>query len=343
MFDESLVVQSAVSAFNNAALGAPLFMWLGLLMLPLFAMVYKVGNDFIARQSLWQGLKQGNMRTFNFALSVLVLVFAWLILMGGNYGVLRDEISILPYAVSAMLFVLAAVIIENLREINPQMPAFITRRIKHRRLFLYSGLLLVSLAAGLGGANTLWGALMPAAAVFGGAVAGRALRRGPSPILFSTIVMLAVVTLILMQPEFFRFGQLGNLSLVHLGALVVTGVFAAATVVLRNVKPRSKIHRSAYIKLKWMARFVVALAVVLFLLTESVPVFLGMVVAIMLSFALSVWHQDAIAADLDKKMWAALMCAFGIVTIMPVITALGIVYWTNLAAGNLWRQSKFLL
>ena len=40
MFDETLVVQSAISAFNNAALVAPTFFWVGVLALPLMALAY---------------------------------------------------------------------------------------------------------------------------------------------------------------------------------------------------------------------------------------------------------------------------------------------------------------
>lgn len=343
MFDQAIVVKSAVSAFNNAALGAPLFFWIGVLMLPLFAMVWKCGNDFINGQSWWVGLRDGRRRAFNFGLGVSVLIFAWLIFMGGNYGVLRDATSTLPYVVSVLLFVLSAVIIQNLRTINPELPAFVARRVRHRRLFLYGMLALIAVAAGIGGMPTLWGFLMPAAAVFGGAVAGRALRRGPSAEMFVTLVMFTVATIMLMQPEFFRFGRLGGLTLIHLAAMFIVGAFAAATVALRVVSPRAKIHHSAFVKLKWMARFVAALGLVLFVLTESVPVFLGLVAVMVLSMAMSVWHAKSVPDDLGGKMWAAMMCAFGVITIMPVITAIGIVYWAGLKPGNAWRQAKFLL
>ena len=49
MLNEFTVVQSALSAFNNAALVGPAFLWWAFLMLPLFFMVRLYGNDFIAR------------------------------------------------------------------------------------------------------------------------------------------------------------------------------------------------------------------------------------------------------------------------------------------------------
>ena len=48
-----------------------------------------------------------------------------------------------------------------------------------------------------------------------------------------------------------------------------------ASIVLRNVKPQNKIYHSAYVKLKWLMRCLVVLAGVLFVMTESVPVFIG--------------------------------------------------------------------
>ena len=344
MFEETIVVKSAVSAFNNAALFAPMFLWVAVLMLPLFVMVAWFGNDFIARQTMWTGLRDVKNRAFNFALVINVMVFGWLILMGGNYGVLRDATSILSGVVSVLLFAIGMVCIRMLRTINPKMPEFIARRVKKRkRLFLYACLGLVAILAGVQGVHTLWGFVVPAAAVFCGAVAGRGLRRTPNPMIFSAGVMFVVTTIMLMQPEFFRFGQLGNLTIVHLAAVALAGVATAALVAVRVVKPRGKIHHSAFVKLKWMARFVVALAVVLFMLTESVPVFLGMSAAFALMFALSVWHADNVPAHLAMRAWAALMCVFGVITIMPVIAALGIVLWSDLPKDNAISESRFLL
>ena len=105
------------------------------------------------------------------------------------------------------------------------------------------------------------------------------------------LIIMATTTAMLMQPEFFRYGQLGNLTWLHLGAMMLVGAFTAATIAVRNIVPSNKIHDSAYVKLKWMARFVSMLGVAVFIMTESVPVFLGTTVALFILFALSVWHS----------------------------------------------------
>ena len=47
MFNDTIIVQTAISTFNNAALFSPMFFWTGLLMLTLFFISYKYGNKFI--------------------------------------------------------------------------------------------------------------------------------------------------------------------------------------------------------------------------------------------------------------------------------------------------------
>ncbi|MDE5615467.1 MAG: hypothetical protein K2I81_01385, partial [Alphaproteobacteria bacterium] len=105
------------------------------------------------------------------------------------------------------------------------------------------------------------------------------------------------------------------------------------------------IHNSAYIKLKWMMRFIVMLAIVLFLLTESVPVFLGAIAAMFAMFAMSVWHAASVPENLRVRFRATVLFAFGMVTTLPVISALGVMLWACAGASksSLWAESKFLL
>jgi hypothetical protein len=44
MFDDAIIVQSAISAFNNAALVAPAFLWSALLTLPLYFLIWAFGG-----------------------------------------------------------------------------------------------------------------------------------------------------------------------------------------------------------------------------------------------------------------------------------------------------------
>lgn len=343
MFDDTIIVQTAVSAFNNAALAGPMFFWLGILMIPLFWMVRVCATDFVERQNVLPGLKRPQTRLLNCALILWAMIFGWLILMGGHYGVLRDAMSMLSYLMAGALFLATVGLVQTLRLANPALPECIVKRVRRPRLVRYGLLVLTAVVAGLFGAPGWTGFLMAAAAVIAGALVGRATTRGAGGMVGTTLMMMGVVTLMLMQPEFFRFGQLGNLTVIHMLGLILMAAVAAAVLALRYVNPRGRIHHSAFIKLKWMARFVTALGAALFILTESVPVFLGMWAVMFVSCAMSIWHADKIPADLAKKMWGAALGVFGVLTIMPVVTAVGIIFMTMQSRGGGVRASKFLL
>ena len=97
MFEDTLIVQSAISAFNNAALVAPAFLWWGLLAIPLFVLIYYCGTSALARI----GWNENNINS-RVGLITVVLTLAWVVLFGGNYQVLRDSSTVLPFAVAAI-------------------------------------------------------------------------------------------------------------------------------------------------------------------------------------------------------------------------------------------------
>ena len=335
MFDGFPVVQSAVSAFNNAALAGPAFFWYGILALPLFFAARMFGGGVMSRVDLFVGARA---RTSAMAAVVMAMTFLWLVLMGGNWGVLRDATSTLPFCVAGLLFVTAAIVARASRGFLGMLPA--TRRV---RMSVMGGVLLVALVAGISGVPTWWGYMMQAAAVFCGVALGLGMRGGVNPAAMSVVVMYAVAAVILMQPEFFRFGQLGALTLVHLGWLVLIAACAAVAVAVRIVRPRGRIHHSAYVKLKWLGRFVCALAVVIFVMTESVPVFLGMTAAFLFSAMMSVWHADKLPDGTADACGAAMMFLFGIMTVMPAVSALGVIYWASLPRDRYLGQMRRIL
>ena len=129
----------------------------------------------------------------------------------------------------------------------------------------------------------------------------------------------------------------------HLIAVLALGGVGMALLALNNVNPRGKIKRSVFIKLKWMMRFIVALGVALFVLTEAVPIFLGTMATMFVMFAMSVWHAERVASGLVPWMFAILLGIFGVLTVMPVITVMAILYASGLERVDLWAKSKFLL
>ncbi len=335
MFDETIIVQTAVSAFNNAALAAPAFLWTAILTMPLFIIVYFCGNVFLEKI----GLNTKNLSQ-NIALLTVGLTFFWFILFGGSYNVLRDEMTLLPFVV-ALIYLLTSLFIGSyVKQIAVHKWQ---DKIKYYKLKLYSLIVFLLLLVVLSDLHAWWGPLLQLGAVATGFLLGFFLKRNVKPVSESLIIMLVTIIAILMQPEFFRFGQLGSLTIFHLLFLLVTGISIIATIALRSCKTKSFIKHGLYIKLKWLLRFVYMFCVVLFVLTESVPVFLVSLSVFFISFVLSIWHADKLAEFLSEKMFAVTLVLFGVLTIMPAISALGIIYWVNLPCIDFSKQIKFLL
>ena len=323
MFDSGLIVQSAVSAFNNAALVAPAFFWWALLMVPLYVLVYYCGDAFLQRI----GWTKQNMLS-RMSLTCVVMALAWLVLFGGNYAVLRDGVTILPGLIAGIVFVASMFIAAGTRDMK--WPSWHSAS-RGQRLGMIGAWGAVILMLGLSDTHTWWGPLVQIGAWGAGWLCGRVLiRREMRPVPWTVLVMFTITVAMLMQPEFFRFGQLGTLTPMHMVFLILMAMAVAATLALRNVRPRGRIRHAAYVKLKWLARFVALLCVALFMLTESVPVFLGMTVVFFAMFALAVWHAESIDPDMDGRAFALSIGVFGILTVMPVLTALAILYWTVL-------------
>ena len=328
MLNDVFVVQSAASAFNNMALFSPAFLWSALLSLPLFFMVWMCGNLFMAKI----GWDKQNLIA-NSSVWVAGLTFVWVVLFSGSYNVLRDSLSVLPLMIALIIFLTSLFVSSHLRDKKLE-------KFGWRQFFI---LFAVLIFVGMCDTRTWWGALLQIGALLVGVGLGRFARTGMRVVGGSVLIVLTVTTAILMQPEFFRFGQLGNLTIFHLVAILLFGILGAATVVLFNVVPRGAIKRTVYIKLKWLLRVVCALGGALFLLTEAVPVFLGALGALVLLFTMSIWHSDKADVMLGHKVLAAAMVIFGIITVMPVISAMGILYWKNVKGVDFWSEIRRLL
>ncbi len=313
MFSELSIVSTAISSFNNAALFSPYFFVIGLLSVPLFYFVYLYAND-ISRH-LKRTRSTESMIGF---WSVLILAI-WLLVFGGNYAAIRDGISLLPIMIAICLFVSIAYITQQAKSLN-YLTVFDNKK---SRIFTC----IILLLAGVFSAKPdLYGILLQLSAIFCGMIVGSRFNKKISDISVSTFIFGFITTLILMQPEFFRFGQLGNLTLVHLAGILSVGFLATTTLVLKYTNARSKIYESAYIKLKWLFRILGALALVLFVLTESVPVFLGLLAVVAINEMLTIYHSKQKKLEMFKQSWACMLFCFGLVIICPVISCLGLIY-----------------
>lgn len=318
MFKDMAIVTTAVSSFNNAALYSPYFVVAALFGLPLFFMLFIYGQDFISKI----GWSHRDVESKTGFISVCSL-FVWLLIFGGNYAVIRDGISLLPIMIAIVLFGSTIFITQHIKEAN-----YLSKI--HDKKLKWFVFLLIFILAGFAAMPTWWGILLQLSAVLCGMIVGDRLKIKVSDFVSTTLIFGMMIALILMQPEFFRFGQLGNLTLIHIIALLTGGFFAITTLVTKYTNARSKIYNSAYIKLKWLFRIMALLALVLFAVTESVPVFIGFLVVCAALEMLTIYHGKNKTENISKQSWALMLIVFGVMIICPVISALGIIYLLSL-------------
>ena len=314
MFDDMSVVATAVSSFNNAALYSPYFLVVGFFCVPLFVVLFLYGRDFVAKI----GLSNRDVESKVGFWSVVCLVL-WLVIFGGNYAVIRDSISWLPMMLAIVLFCSMAFITNRVKQLDYLL------KLKNFKMRWFVFLLFLILAA-FSAMPNLWGILLQLSAVLCGMIVGDRLNVRFSDISVTSVIFTVMTVLLLMQPEYFRFGQLGNLTLVHIAALLLCGFFGVTSLVVKYTNAKSKIRQSAYIKLKWLFRIMALLALILFVLTESVPVFLGLLAVCGVSEMLTIYHGKTLPSYMFKQSWALLLIVFGVVIICPAISALGLIY-----------------
>lgn len=313
MLNDTIIVQSAISAFNNAALWAPAFLWWAVLAMPLFIVIYWFAPQ-ICQKLQWNA---ENIVSKS-AVWIAGLTIAWVVFMGGNYAVLRDNLSVLPEVVAVIVF-LAALMISSHTKKYP-LP-----KMKWQQWIMVAIVLAV---VGMSDMHQWWGPILQIGALITGFALGRVAKAEMRPFAGTILIMTTTTVAMLMQPEFFRFGQLGQLSAAHLVALLVFGFAAAAAIALNNFKAKAAIRNSIFIKIKWLMRVTCVLGAALFLLTEAIPVFLGTVVAVMISGIMSILHASKIHNATAHKMFAIAVGAFGVITVMPAIVAIAILIWT---------------
>lgn len=338
MFDESLVVASATSAFNNFAVVPPAFLWNAVLVTPLLFGIYMFVRRFADKCGIKPYITMERMTFWTVVLTAL-----WVVLMGGNYVVLRDGVSLLPWITAAILFVSCIFIGVNTRVIK--LPIWYGNgNVSNRRRWIINLIIfaLCLVPVWMCGALNWWGGLLQVAAVIIGFLIGRYTNRQMRAVPCTLGVMFVTTVAILMQPELWRFGQLGNLGPAHLLWILALGIVIAAAFALDAVLARGRIHQSAYVKLKWLMRFTLALCMVLFVLTEAVPIFIAAVVSAFLLFAMSVWHSTEVSAILAKRLLAWAIILFGCLISTPAISAIGVI-WIALPENESTQGIGFLL
>jgi len=339
MFQDTVIVNSAVSAFNNAAIIAPAFFWNAVLCLPLFIGVYLFGRFYSKQIGFDTWINPERVGFW-----VVTMVALWIVLMGGNYAVLRDGVSLLPFVVAVVLFISCLFIGQRTRAVPlPVWYGNAHTSMKRRWVINIALFLIAMIPVGFSDTLNWWGPILQIGAVFGGLLIGRWCKRQMHAVPFMMSVMFLSSIALLMQPEYFRFGQLGNLTPVHLIGVLMTGILIAAAFAVSIVPACTRIHNSAYIKLKWLVRFGTMLCMVLFLLTEAVPIFIAATFMAFVLFAMSIWHSKSVDSNLAWRMVAMAITMFGILIEVPTVSVLGIFWISVLGLTSNQSDARFLL
>ncbi|MDR1361223.1 MAG: hypothetical protein LBJ18_02840 [Rickettsiales bacterium] len=313
MFDSSAVVQSAISSFNNAALFSPDFFWSAVLALPIFA-------------AFWIFAPQLRQYSKYIAPGAVAAIAIWL-LTHGAYGALRED-SFVSVIIALCLFVCAAFITRRAPDLkfHPFNKKWLPRAdwLAAVAAVAVSGLLG---APGLPGFALQGGAT--ALGIFAGIVMNRQNRGDYDPELVVHLMMCALVFAFVMQPEFFRFGQLGHLTVLHLLGLAAAGLVMSAYLVFRFIKPAGWLSDGWYKKFRLLSRLLAILAFVLFIITESALAFALFAAMIAAALFLMVWHSPKKTdfSELKNKAWILSLAAFGLVAALPIFICAGIVLW----------------
>jgi hypothetical protein len=97
--------------------------------------------------------------------------------------------------------------------------------------------------------------------------------------------------------------------------------------------------------MKWFMRLSSALAFVLFAMTESAPILIGFGAAVAATAFLAVKHapRERNIKALSGDLWAVMLCLFGAITTMPLITVVGILCWRNNNTRSFWHNLYLIL
>ncbi|MDR1697078.1 MAG: hypothetical protein LBR41_02565 [Rickettsiales bacterium] len=349
------VVQSAVSSFNNVALHAPDFLWAAVLALPIFIAAWIFAGDITKR--FFQESKWRNFATANV---LMVLLPIWL-LSHGSFEALRN-FSWAPVIIAATLCVCASFLTRRIIAADWIPSKFVLENWMRRTDW---GLPII--AAGIAGLCAIDGGFNAFVLNFGAVLIGIAAgycfqsrgAKSRDPKWISAAAMCAITFAIAMQPEFFRWGQLGHLTAIHIVALTIAVKLFAIYFTLGMACKKS--DGGAWIKKFKIASYVVAIAAfAVWGVTESAVVLAGFAAVI----AAIVWVVVRYSPPTGGKatapafagvtkhpqrgsypaarhdIWTLCIGAFGVIAALPVFTAIAIILWRNTDHKEFWNFIK---
>ncbi|MCL1786122.1 MAG: hypothetical protein FWG39_03165 [Alphaproteobacteria bacterium] len=345
MLDNQVIVSSAVSTFNNAALWEPGFLWAAILALPLFALAWIMGHDIFGRF-----LSNAKTRERRFVFPIVLVMFVWAI-SHGNFGVIRDGTSLVVILNAIILWLGAIWLSRRYYESGARLSKFIKgKKNPWKKLVDMAAPPAVAIGAGVAAIGAgLDESLLQSGAVAVGIFTGYMLnRRGAREkdprLLIGVMILLALFGLV-MQPEFFRFGQLAHLSVFHLLFLCLTAAVLAAYFAASLVRPRGWFSDLHYGRYKVFMRAAGLFVVALLFITESALAFAIFCTWALSAAALGVLHakSEEHLKKIKGETFLLLPGLFGILAALPVLTFIAIILWRQVPHGGFLKRIRELL
>lgn len=324
MFDPTLVVQSAISSFNNIALRSPDFFWSALLCLPVFVVFWVFAPQISARF-----LPDSKKRLKTIATWGIAFIAVWLF-SHESFNALRDGVSLGISALTAVcVFVLALFAGWKI----PPISNFVKIKEKWRNKIDIVTPVIIAALVGFCAWGTWQTILVQFIAALFGFYSGRLMiwrNRRQMDSYWMVIGLIAILTFgLVMQPEFFRFGQLGHLTILHIFFLTAALVASTSCIMMRLVRPTGWLRKSWYTRLMWLARSFCILIFVLFVLTESALAFAALAAFAIAQEFIAIRHRPETDANTLKNasedMWILSLGLFGLLTAMPAMVCAAII------------------
>ncbi|MCL1902382.1 MAG: hypothetical protein FWG18_02000 [Alphaproteobacteria bacterium] len=324
MFDSSMVVSSAISSFNNAALVSPDFFWAAILCIPIFIAAWIFAKP-VADKFKFQNFD---------ACLVSAGAFAIWIMARENFAVLRVSFSWTGVIIAACLVICMAMLSRRYYDGGWRVSKYI-KNIKYKSRTDFALPAVVAVIAFACALPNWKAGLMHFAAVVIGIIIGywrsRKNKQTIDPTLPISIVAFLVAFMLISQPEFFRFGQMGNLTFVHILFLSVAATLLAMYFATKFVRPAGWLKKSWYKKFKLLGRLGILFLFILFDITESELIFIALALAGFIYFAVAVRHTQKSDAekisDARRHIWYFSLCLIGVLTAMPLLTVMGIILY----------------
>lgn len=327
MLDSSTVVQTAISSFNNSSLLNPSFFWSSFLMIPVFFITFIKRFEINKNIEKFKIFSKNKFSSFLFFINIILLFY--LIIMHGNYETIRNSITFIPFFIAFVIFLLSSSITNFLLKNE-----FINYSLKkYKKISLFGSFILFLFLSSISGYPSVIGFILNPVSILIGILWGKKYKI--NEIINTSIILFILSIIILMQPEYFRFGQMGNLTIIHKTFLLLIALSIIITLNTLKIPAKGFLYNRAFKKLKWIFRIILGVFSFLFIVTESLPVFIITITIMFFLTASSIFHENYFDKKISVDCLIISIGLFGVISNLPIITILSIIMISDKIDKNL--------